>query len=337
MSSKRKLKLHIGPHKTGTTALQTVLGVNRQLLLSHQFQYVDRFDGNLAAHDLADLISTGSFQRVTQAMHGLLLSGDDIVISSENFCRLNEAQIAFLCEALVNLDVEIIYYCRSPLERLPSAWQEWIKHGYVHTFPEYLAARLLRFMVDPEINDASRLTQWRTGFPSAKLSIHNYDHISDLPQHFFEHHMPFSIDTAQKVVRENSSLSIERIEAIRASQGMHKVIDMYPETSDDLAVTLNEIVLRIISHTTKGDFVKRISARLSDPPFQIIEKQLIGAFPEVAVRTGQVFGVREKNWAYVDTNIWIYDKELSLLMANFKEVASNRYPKPAMDLRLLHV
>jgi len=138
---KKKLFLHVGTHKTGTTALQNFLVVNKQLLRERGVLIpvsgcVDPYSGH---HNIAwELNDDHRFQSGYGTLDDLCaeISGSDchtVVVSSEDFEYLYSRP-----EALVTLkhrlndarcQVEIILFFREWGEYIISLYAELLKHG----------------------------------------------------------------------------------------------------------------------------------------------------------------------------------------------------------------
>lgn len=135
--------LHIGPHKTGTTALQIALGKNREAMLKQGVRYVwggEHLNANLAALAVAKRPTrrfssakpvpiehwTTLVEKVTRA-----LSEERIMISGEEFCSANEATIEQIVRELLIDRIHILITLR-PLERImASQWQQYVQAGSV--------------------------------------------------------------------------------------------------------------------------------------------------------------------------------------------------------------
>ena len=143
---RKKLFLHIGTHKTGTTALQTFLMVNKQLLREHGVLMpvsgcIGPYSGH---HNIAwELNNDHRFQSDYGTLDDLCaeISESDchtVVISSEDFESLYS-----IPEALVTLkrrlndvgcQVEVIIFFRELGGYITSLYAELLKHGLDLTF-----------------------------------------------------------------------------------------------------------------------------------------------------------------------------------------------------------
>ncbi len=135
--------LHIGPHKTGTTALQIALGKNREALLNQGVRYVwggEHLNANLAALAVAKRPTRrfSSAQPVPIEHWTTLVakvnaasSSERVVISGEEFCSAQPDVIETIVRDLGRERLHIILTLR-PLEKImASQWQQYIQAGAV--------------------------------------------------------------------------------------------------------------------------------------------------------------------------------------------------------------
>ena len=144
------LLLHLGPHKTGTTAIQSAFVSRRETL--HDFGIL--YPGTTAAPHGAVMERLGTAQgwddsvptkegmkwdrlcELTRTYNGT------VVVSSEALCHADKEQAASICRELRDAPVRVVITLR-PLEQIiPSSWQEYIKSGWTTTYEEFLDAIL---------------------------------------------------------------------------------------------------------------------------------------------------------------------------------------------------
>lgn len=153
----KKLILHVGLHKTGSTAIQRTCHVNRARLASAGYcypQFADRGWENHSVplsvlfmidplrnhHMVADIFKTQErleaaakeirayFAReisASEASH-IILSGEDISLFSEQEI-LNLKH--FLEDVVPNLEIQVVVYVRDPVTFALSNAQEWVRAG----------------------------------------------------------------------------------------------------------------------------------------------------------------------------------------------------------------
>jgi len=145
---KKKLFLHIGCGKTGSSALQLWLNQNSQLLHKNGYYYPIF---NIKIED-AYQITSGNGTHLVNALknHSVkeFLSDivnpkeNKIVFSSEAFQRLNETEIKELKNSAeeIGFDIEIIAYVRNLYEMAYSSYMQLVKrHGYSESLDFYLS------------------------------------------------------------------------------------------------------------------------------------------------------------------------------------------------------
>lgn len=140
--------LHVGVHKTGTTAIQAALADARADLLERQIRY----PGKLQAQHRAALALLGrpwgwnsrggsvmdrrhfdALVRRTNKHNGR------VVISSEFFCEAPEDKAIEAIEALGGPDkVTVVVTLRNLGKLLPSSWQQYLKYGLTTAYEKWL-------------------------------------------------------------------------------------------------------------------------------------------------------------------------------------------------------
>lgn len=156
--SKRVL-LHVGCPKTGTSYLQDVLFRNQSLLREHDILYAaDRFDAHfLAALDLMTLPwggleteAVGEWDRLAAQVRGW---HGTAIISHEIFARATPAQVARALASLGDAEVHLVLSVRDLVRQVPAEWQENVKHRSHITY-----ARFLQTIRDPARD--SKIGSW---------------------------------------------------------------------------------------------------------------------------------------------------------------------------------
>lgn len=143
----RRVFVHIGVPKTGTTFLQTAMWHNRRLLREQDLLYPgrERMDHYHASRvvrgvpperlgDKAD-----SWDRLVSALEAW--EGDGLV-SHEFFCMATAAQAHDAVQALRPAEVHIVLTARDYVRQFPAVWQEALKMNSDQTFGEFMQAVL---------------------------------------------------------------------------------------------------------------------------------------------------------------------------------------------------
>ena len=141
----KKVLLHVGTPKTGTSYLQDVLFRNREVLRTHHILYpADRFDGHfLAALNLMRLTwggleteAVGAWDRLAAEVRAW--PGTSI-ISHEIFSTASPTQIERAMTSFgEGVEVHLIVSVRDLVRQVPAEWQENVKHRSLVSYAHFL-------------------------------------------------------------------------------------------------------------------------------------------------------------------------------------------------------
>lgn len=131
---KKKLFIHIGTGKTGTTALQMFLCQNKNQLLKYGYKYADSYLENFNHHGLCvnayQLNENEIKHRLNTLANEIRNSDKNMIISSEYFPGLSANDIKLYCENLsVEFDVHVVVYFRRQEEFLEAWFNQIVKSG----------------------------------------------------------------------------------------------------------------------------------------------------------------------------------------------------------------
>ena len=153
--TKKRIVLHVGFHKSGTTALQESFHANRKLLLEHNIRYPNI--GARAHHRMAWSLTQRPWgwgkrggERIPpkywEQKRKLISSAkeDTVVISSEFFAELEGEKIRRIRKDFKDRDVQILFTLRPLAKLLPSTYQQYLKYGMVAEYEDWLHATLDR-------------------------------------------------------------------------------------------------------------------------------------------------------------------------------------------------
>jgi hypothetical protein len=178
--SKRVL-LHVGTPKTGTSYLQDVLYRNRRTLAAADILYpVDRFDAHfLAALDLMRLPwggleaeAVGAWDRLAARVRG---HHGTAIISHEILATASRSQAGRALESLghgAGAEVHLVLSVRDLVRQIPAEWQENVKHRQALTYGAFLDQ-----VQDPRRE--SRIATWFWGVQEIPDILNRWGH--DLP------------------------------------------------------------------------------------------------------------------------------------------------------------
>lgn len=181
---KKIIYLHIGTHKTGTTYIQNLCGKNYDLLKSNGVLYP--FQGRKPTtghHNIGWFYSNrGLYFKDTPFSTKELIkeiestSLDKILISTEVFSsdEFNSLHIEKIKSDLSNYEVHPVIFIRNPLYSIYSFWQEWVKHGLLHSFETCLKDENY---VTQRLNSPSNIIKkWHHAF-NENITIVVYDNL----------------------------------------------------------------------------------------------------------------------------------------------------------------
>ena len=162
----RRVLLHVGTPKTGTSYLQEVLFRNKRLLGEHGILYAaDRFDAHfLAALDLMRLPwgglereAIGAWDHLAEQVRGW--HGETAIISHEILAAASRSQVGRALDSLGHqrgrdgVEVHLVLSVRDLVRQVPAEWQENVKHRSGMSY-----RRFLDRVTDPSRN--SRIASW---------------------------------------------------------------------------------------------------------------------------------------------------------------------------------
>ncbi|QZY29245.1 hypothetical protein [Nocardioides coralli] len=143
----RRVLLHVGTPKTGTSHLQDVLFRNRERLKDQGILYAaDRFDAHfLAALDLMQLPwggledeAVGAWDRLAERVRdfdGTAIISHEILATASH----NQAKRALASLGHPEAEVHVVLSVRDLVRQIPAEWQENVKHRRELPYAQFLA------------------------------------------------------------------------------------------------------------------------------------------------------------------------------------------------------
>jgi len=145
--------VHIGPHKTGTTALQATLAASRELLRGHGVDYPGTRQAHHQEAKSLRQIRTGWRHDSAPApdphtwsdlVRHVQSSPGRVVISSEFFAKADDAARSWLVQDLGAERVHILAAARNVGALALSTWQQQLKEGYPLSLDDWLRRDFVR-------------------------------------------------------------------------------------------------------------------------------------------------------------------------------------------------
>jgi hypothetical protein len=209
----KKLFIHIGPHKTGSTYIQKNLLEQSSVLLEQGVLYPEKLVGpQWGHHKLVEKIKKREKDSISNFFE---TEAEKILISSENFEDLSEADVRYFSEFTSDYVVEIIFFKRSYSKLLVSAWQESVKQGEAKTWSEFFLSHALKPFRSKILNSSSVIECWSQ--LASHLHIFDYDAMLsgklDIAQTMCS--KVLGVDLPVKPAAVNRSMNLADIEVIR--------------------------------------------------------------------------------------------------------------------------
>lgn len=161
----RRIFVHVGSPKSGTTGIQDTLWLNRAALAEHGVHYpADRFDEHfLAALDLQQLTwggleheAAGVLDRLVERVNA---AEGTVVLSHEVFAAASAEQARRLLDALEG-EVHVVFSARDLARQVPAEWQELVKHRNQVTYADFLADLVLDAPTRPQTSWFWAVQRW---------------------------------------------------------------------------------------------------------------------------------------------------------------------------------
>jgi hypothetical protein len=173
----QRVFLHLGPPKTGTTYLQSLLDANER---SFRDQGILIAGTQAEHHEAANELLATTSARGVQVPEGALARlrrkvtahRGDVVFSCERYSMLKTTHARTLRDAFADREMHAVFTVRDPVAVLPSRWQEKIKNGGTVGWAEFCARvagerRFLRSMVRAR----GPLNTWSEVLPAERIHI----------------------------------------------------------------------------------------------------------------------------------------------------------------------
>ena len=224
---KNTLFLHIGIPKTGSTAIQGFLAINRPELHRHSVLYPGLADSHyLVAKELREYTNpfsdhTTETFRIFSEITAKMSEYHTIILSAEGFSLYSEPFFPNLLNTLrffkIDAQVKIILFCRAQVAWLQSSYQQVVKKArYEMSFSQFSKTKQHYDRCDY----FALATQWGSIFGKENLIVLPYD--PSLPKNKIYHdfltavHLPETPEwQTPSLLEPNRGLSIDTVEFIR--------------------------------------------------------------------------------------------------------------------------
>lgn len=262
--------LHIGSDKTGTTAIQSYLALNRKTLLENNIVY-PKLDKTNHHECLARELLTGKKGQAWEKFDCTLSEIDDdknIIISSEMLCSLSTKKIKLLRSWLKDHQTTIIAYVRETEEYLESGVMQRLKTSKnSKEFKKlYRITTLIPFFINPLVYQAAFknlfIFKWKHVFTEPNVILRPYSKRdwmkNDLIQDFFHSIDKTAVCTENVEIKKNITPTIEVV-YLCSKLNSDKAPWIRHEFAEFMTQKLNYKKETFISSPTKRQFSNTLS------------------------------------------------------------------------------
>jgi hypothetical protein len=271
----RRVYLHIGAPKTGTTYLQDRLALNARSLAARGvhvptssplvspglFQFRAALD--LLGQDWGGPPGHAAGAWDTLARRVRRRSGS-VVVSHEILAPASPAQVARAMRDLAGSEIHVVYTARDLGRQLPAAWQESIKQGRRWSYRRFLDRfEKGRTWFHRAFDVPSVLGTWGAGLPPDRVHVVTVPHTQTETQHgdllWLRMCEVLGVDPAWAPLdsdRSNRSLGIAETQVIRR---LNRRMDRATRRESSYDALIREML-------AQGELVRRRSAAVTLPP-----------------------------------------------------------------------
>ncbi|NUB46517.1 hypothetical protein GEU84_019160 [Fertoebacter nigrum] len=179
----KKLYLHIGLQKTGTSTIQMYFMAPQGPLKAAKIDYLrEAFAPRHAHHNAAlEMSRNRRYDPALPGMDALLAAAhasrrDKLFVSSEDFSLLGRNDIKVLGQRLEPFSVQLILCLRNQLEWSESLFAQACKRGYTGSFTTFSD----RLQADGKLDFLTLIQNWIAVFGQDNLSVMIYENHADI-------------------------------------------------------------------------------------------------------------------------------------------------------------
>lgn len=272
---RKRLVLHIGMPKTGSTAIQAGIARNKMALSRHGIAasaalggpnnvffsslFSGRVPNSLKNRGLSTrkewdqtIHDNSLWQRLNNEIASMASDQHTYLVSSEHLAGLEEDHISALMSwAGQRFEAtDIVCYARDQVTAIPSSWQMRVRSGSRESL-RYFTAKELR---SGRFNRLAFAQRWAVAAPQSNLWFYEFpgDRGGDVTRHFFADVLGLDgYEVQHETQRTNESLSFAVTQAWRAINTLFPVKRVGPNRQSRINRRLRKFASRALRSTTK--------------------------------------------------------------------------------------
>ena len=312
----RRLVIHAGQHKTGSTAIQKTLLNNREKLAARGIHYPEIGFTYYGHHKIVEAL--GSADRPGEAegyFRALEALDGTVVISSENFCRATPEAIASM-RGLISREVSVVLYIRNFLDVPYAWWQEEVKHGQKKEFAAFLAELLIKPYRNHLLGVSQTIKRYAEAFGPEALTLFLYEEASaagegDVSVQFMQEILGVTDQERERGIKTiNKSFDVSSAELIRLLNCLGaRGIDILQNRP--AAQALREAIRQ-----KAASYTRSITIDYDSLAFRRLERDLVESWghlirPRRHSGETKLFAERSATVSYLDAVMWVEEEELT--------------------------
>ncbi|MGR3717014.1 MAG: hypothetical protein ACU0B1_09740 [Thermohalobaculum sp.] len=232
-----KFVLHVGPHKTGSTYLQSRLSQNHALFKQQRIDIPTDWEddpGNPSHSGIRKLMASDREALKRRFEDWIKSDFNFVVISSEDMAAFSPEALRYLGDILRGQDFTVVYYVRSWPQLLASSWAESVVHGGLVGLPEFVLDHILDPWQCQYIAPGVNVDRFVDALGEDHVRLVSYDSVISSGSDLFDHFVATFLGAIQ--IRPsvqptvNVSLTVVESELIRHINGIHQALGAEPSS-----------------------------------------------------------------------------------------------------------
>ena len=275
-----KIILHIGTHKTGTSAVQVFCRTNRPFLAEHGIHWpAERLNCVSIQHSaLAQYIMDGDTDSFSKYINRAIACAESenqhtLFLSGERFCHLGNDHVKIIYQLLSEHKVYIILGLRNVYDYALSVLSQRLKVTH-----EFKVADNLPNALTVSLNYTAIITRWEEQFSSENVKVFSYEHSKKnlIPEFLYFLGIPkkkTKIITLGNQVIHNNSIDLST-QLLLAGAGYNETSKKFKKTRDIYSTSFKDKVTLPIEYFMSNFIINNLKFNLKHPKLNPLRQKL---------------------------------------------------------------